>query len=242
SPTSEIMKFGFPSYENIKSRNDYVLSYNRMHRTANWVIEHLTSDKLRQRNADRSESIFTEDLSVPEMFRSTNKDYSKSGFDRGHLAAARNHAHSQDALKDTFYLSNMSPQVGEGFNRGIWNRLEQQVRSLTKVYPDVYVITGPLYLPLVENDGKKYVKYQVIGKNNVSVPTHFFKIVVGDRRKEKNDAKLELQVFLIPNRSIPDDTPLHAFMVPLESVEKASGLTFLDKISRSAIKQGRLTT
>lgn len=41
----------------------------------------------------------------------------------------------------------MAPQVGKGFNRDSWNRLEKYVRKLTKVYPNVYVCTGPLYLP-----------------------------------------------------------------------------------------------
>lgn len=51
-----------------------------------------------------------------------------SGFDRGHLAAAGNHRKSQLAVDQTFYLSNMSPQVGRGFNRDKWNDLEMHCR------------------------------------------------------------------------------------------------------------------
>lgn len=50
-------------------------------------------------------------------------------------------------MEETFFLSNMAPQVGVGFNRDSWNRLEKHVRKLTNVYKDVYVCTGPLYLP-----------------------------------------------------------------------------------------------
>lgn len=50
-------------------------------------------------------------------------------------------------MDQTFYLSNMAPQVGVGFNRHSWNRLEKYVRKLTNVYKDVYVCTGPLYIP-----------------------------------------------------------------------------------------------
>lgn len=81
------------------------------------------------------------------MFRSDNSDYKKSGYDRGHLAAAGNHKASQNSIDQTFYLSNMAPQVGEGFNRDSWNRLERYVRKLTKTYTNVYCCTGPLYLP-----------------------------------------------------------------------------------------------
>lgn len=59
------------------------------------------------------------------FFRADNSDYKKSGYDRGHLAAAGNHKMSQNHVQQTFYLSNISPQVGVGFNRDSWNRLER---------------------------------------------------------------------------------------------------------------------
>lgn len=76
-----------------------------------------------------------------------NSDYFKSGYDRGHLAAAGNHKRTQQLVEQTFYLSNMAPQVGKGFNRDSWNRLERHVRNLSKNYKNVYCCTGPLYLP-----------------------------------------------------------------------------------------------
>lgn len=81
------------------------------------------------------------------QYRSDNSDYKGSGYDRGHLAAAGNHKLHQKHVDETFYLSNMAPQVGVGFNRHSWNRLEKYVRKLTDVYKDVYVCTGPLYIP-----------------------------------------------------------------------------------------------
>lgn len=74
-------------------------------------------------------------------------DYRGSGYDRGHLAAAGNHQLNQEICDQTFLLSNISPQVGKGFNRDAWNRLEKYVRKLTRVYKHLYVCTGPLYLP-----------------------------------------------------------------------------------------------
>lgn len=54
-------------------------------------------------------------------------------------------------------------QVGKGFNRDVWNRLEQWVRTLSE-YSAIYVITGPLFLPRPGPDGKQYISYQVILK------------------------------------------------------------------------------
>lgn len=151
--------------------------------------------------------------------------------DRGHMAAAGNHMSDQRFMDDTFLLSNMAPQVGKGFNRDKWEHLERHVRKLVKVYRNVYCCTGPLYLPRMEADGKNYVKYQVIGQNNVAVPTHFFKIVV----MENETRDLELDAFVLPNEEIPDSTPLDNFRVPPESVERAAGLLFFDRINRDKL-------
>ncbi|KAJ7333178.1 hypothetical protein OS493_018354 [Desmophyllum pertusum] len=109
---SEIMRFGFPGYENIKAKDDYVLSYNRRLRLANWVSEHLTVWNVYNKDLDRGRCDFVGDPSVHPLFATSNDDYRKSGYDRGHLAAAANHRSSQDSMCATFFLSNMSPQVG----------------------------------------------------------------------------------------------------------------------------------
>lgn len=69
-------------------------------------------------------------------------------------------------------------QVGRGFNRDKWNELEQYCRSLARSHRNVYVCTGPLFLPRQEDDGLLYVRYRVLGDNHVAVPTHFFKVIL----------------------------------------------------------------
>lgn len=227
------MKFGFPSLDNIRSFDDYILSYDKKTRTASWVFEHLTPDHVKNNDeVDRSKSDFKADESIHHFFRADNSDYKRSGYDRGHLAAAGNHKKSQRHLDQTFFLSNMSPQVGKGFNRDSWNRLERHVRKLTKSYPNVYVCTGPLFLPKKEGDGKLYVRYEVIGEKHVAVPTHFFKVIVG----ETSDGKLEMESYVMPNQVIADDTPLDSFKVPPESIERAAGLLFFDGINRKFLR------
>ena len=142
------MRFGFPGLDNVRTLDDYVLSYDKRNRTAHWVIEHLTAESVAFNDkVDRSKCDFVEDKSIHPYFRSSNADYKRSGFDRGHLAAAGNHRKDQLHCQQTFLLSNMSPQVGKGFNRDSWNRLERHCRNLTKNHRNVYVGTGPLYLP-----------------------------------------------------------------------------------------------
>lgn len=56
---------------------------------------------------------------------------------------------SQQAMNESFLMTNISPQVGVGFNRGYWARVEGFVRHLAGQYDSVYVVTGPLFLPKV---------------------------------------------------------------------------------------------
>lgn len=60
-----------------------------------------------------------------------------------------------------------------------------------------------------EANGKNYVKYEVIGANNVAVPTHFFKIVVG----ETENGELHMESYVMPNQVIDDNVPLTNFQV-----------------------------
>lgn len=237
SRQSEIMRFGYPSFKNIKAKNDYVLSYNRRLRLANWVAEHLTARNVYNRDLDRGKCDFAQDPTIHPLFSTSNEDYRMSGYDRGHLAAAANHRSSQDSMCATFFLSNMSPQVGSGFNRDAWEHLEKYSRHLTRFYKNVYVITGPLFLPKLEADNQLYVKYKLIGINRIAVPTHFFKIILG----ETNDNQLEMQSYILPNQPINEKTPLHMFQVPADTIEKASGLIVFDKVPRHNIKQIRPT-
>jgi len=80
------------------------------------------------------------DYNVPEG-SATNVDYQGSGYDRGHLAPAGDMSWSSQTMEESFFYSNMSPQV-PGFNRGIWERLEDQVREWAIENQDIYVVTG----------------------------------------------------------------------------------------------------
>ncbi|VDM98816.1 unnamed protein product [Thelazia callipaeda] len=231
SRASQIMRYGYPGFDNLCTFEDYVLSYDRRNRIAHWVVEHLTPDRMGyDPSVDRSLCNFHEDPSIHPYFKSTNLDYKGSGFDRGHLAAAGNHRRSQLAVNQTFLLSNMAPQVGKGFNRDKWNELE---KHLAKKYKNVYICTGPLYLPQLEKDGSLYIKYKVIGPNNVAVPTHFFKVVL----VEVEDGRFELEAYVLPNTAIPDSTPLTVFMVPLNTIERSAGFLIFENLPKNALKK-----
>ncbi|AGO11909.1 AaceriADR144Cp [[Ashbya] aceris (nom. inval.)] len=219
-------KYGFPGpIHDLQTREGFVSCYDRRMRNPYWVVEHVTAQSLAAKNGSRKNSIFKEDEEIPETFRARLRDYFRSGYDRGHLAPAADSKFTQKAMDETFYLTNMCPQVGDGFNRDYWARLEDYCRRLTYKYGSLRIVTGPLYLPKKDPiDGKFKVTYEVIGNPpSVAVPTHFFKLVLAE------SDKLYATAFVLPNEPIPEDTKLASFEVPINALERSTGLQFLQK-------------
>ena len=196
------------------SGESYDLEYNGATKTAYWVYEKITKDSL-EKNCERKGIAFAPDPEIPDIVKSTLKDYQGSGFDRGHLCPAGDRTYSCEALKETFYLSNMSPQL-PGFNRGYWKKFEDYTRKLVNQHNIIHVFTIPLFLPEEDDEGK-FVHYKVIGQNDIAVPTHFAKVIF-----TSND----YSVFILPHKNIESKTNLESFKTTLEDLEKKSGLIF----------------
>lgn len=209
-----------PSPSPLIHHEGYTLAYDGSRRNPSWVYEHLTAESLKGAT-DRSHYTFKEDDRIPSHLRASLSDYQGYGFDRGHMAPAADHRSSPASMNDTFYLSNVCPQCPQ-FNRGYWAKFEKYVRDLTKEYSHVHVITGPLYLPTVEEGGKRYVKYEVIGANDVAVPTHFFKLLALD----DSQGKREVVAYIMPNEHIEAKTPFDNFKTTVQKVERVSGLIY----------------
>ncbi|KAF6815688.1 DNA/RNA non-specific endonuclease [Colletotrichum sojae] len=227
-----LFEYGFPGpVADMAARAGLISSYDRRTRNPHWVVEHITPQSLATKDGDRKNSAFLEDPQVPDKFQAKLKDYFRSGYDRGHQVPAADCKWSQKAMDDTFYLTNMCPQVGDGFNRDYWAHFEDFCRRLTSRYPSVRIVTGPLYLPKRDPvDGKWYTKYEVIGNPpNVAVPTHFYKVIFAEDGKAGGN--VAIGAFVMPNAKIPNDKPLSDFEMPLEAVERAAGLEFASKLA-----------
>ncbi|XP_017465932.1 PREDICTED: endonuclease G, mitochondrial-like [Rhagoletis zephyria] len=245
SRMSQIMKYGFPGLDDIRVYSDFILSYDRRNRVAHWVYEHLRAPcvKSNGNGAHRRESYYQADMSVPSNFRADLTDYRDSRFDRGHLAAAGNHKCHQTHCNETFYLTNIAPQVGKGFNRDAWNNLEIYVRDLTERYGSVYVCTGPIYKPKHQLrgvtdaehcgkvDDKWCVEYEVIGENTVAVPTHFFKVITVESKLPGGSPYME--AYIMPNAPISSSTNIRNFLADIREIEHIAGLQFFNGLRRS---------
>jgi len=187
----------------------YSLSYHEKHEQAEWVAYVLERDQLTY--DDRQRPDFMEDPKVAS-FSADERNYRRSGYDRGHLCPAGDRRFSDLAYYETFYTSNISPQ-DNAFNAGIWNTLEQKVRYWCKIYGVVYVITGGV----LEDD------LLTIGDEEVSVPHYFYKIIV---RKEGDT--LQMIGFLFENKE--SGTSLKMHLVTIDELERKTGINFFEKL------------
>ncbi|RPD65858.1 hypothetical protein L226DRAFT_500014 [Lentinus tigrinus ALCF2SS1-7] len=243
-----VLKYGHPGpVSDLLVRRAYITAYDRQRRHPAWTAEHLTLASLGKSAiqpriegaGDRANSQFKEDQSIPAMFRAKLQDYFRSGYDRGHMVPAADAKTSQVAMDETFLLTNIAPQVGDGFNRHYWAYVEDWCRRLTSSFADVYVFTIPLYLPKLDADGKWRVSHEVIGNPpNVSVPTHFAKVVLTSKPSSPSTPdvlEIATGAFVLPNAVIPDEAKLENFVVPVDAVERAAGLTlFTDAVKANS--------
>lgn len=213
------LSFGIPGKADcIVDREGFALGYIEYHEQPAWVIYKLTQTEVQAKVAKRTNR-FREDPEIPTG-SATNADYRKSGYDRGHLAPAADMAFSVQTMADSFFFSNMSPQV-PAFNRGIWKRLEEQVRKFALQEGEIMVVTGPV-LPKE--------KSITIGNNKVTVPDRYYKVVYDLTPPQK------MIGFIIPNSG--STRPLQDFAVTVDAIEKETGLDFFSLVSRQ--EQDRL--
>jgi len=204
----------------------YTLSYNENHEQANWVYYHITpqfiNGKVKRRNK------FKSDAKVKTK-SATLSDYKASGYDRGHLCPAAAMKLNATSMQESFYMSNMSPQKPQ-FNRGVWKKLEAQVRKWTIIEKDLYVVSGPVFK---DNMG-------TIGKNKVTIPGYYYKVIFDASKPCKMIA------FILPNTGSKEG--LSRFVVSVDRVEKETGIDFFSQLpdniensleNKSSIRQWR---
>ena len=142
------------------------------------------------------------------------RDYTGSGFDRGHMAPAGDMKWSEKAMEESFYMTNICPQAGD-LNRGTWQKLEDKCRQRAAVDSAVIVICGPIFEP---GEGS-----QRIGVTGVCVPRRFFKVVLAPY------AEVPYAIgFIMPNGPTPGG--MQAYAVSVDSVESVTGYDFFSAL------------
>ena len=146
------------------------VSFNPRLHIPNWVAWELTADEA-QGEEPRYDT-FSADESVPGS--ADPWDYKYTGYDRGHICPAGDLRWDPEAMKESFYMTNMCPQTPD-FNRGTWQKLENKCRQRAMADSAIIIIAGPV----LTDEIKEY-----LGDNKVAVPNRFFKVVLSPFREE----------------------------------------------------------
>lgn len=212
------------STDELISHKALFLVYDETHEQAKWVLHKISTNilegKVSRTNDFRIDPLVKSGTAEEkDYFLKTKKengkyDYDGFGYDRGHLAPSADFRWSQKALSESYFYSNMSPQL-PSFNRERWAELEGLIRGY--IYENnraLIVYTGP-----VLNDSLKSIKRST---NGVSIPEQFFKVVV-DFKAKKGIA------YLMPQEE-NSNYPVEYFATTIDEVEAITGIDFLHDI------------
>lgn len=194
-----------PRQQQIIRHTGYTVSYNKDTKLPNWVSYELT--RAETKGKEKRSNRFIADPLVKGAI-ATNADYTRSGYDKGHMAPAADMKWSPVAMNESFYFSNMCPQHPQ-LNRRGWKKLEDKIRDWAVADSAIIIICGPVI--------KKQPK--TIGKNKVVVPQQFFKVILSPFVKP-----MRAIGFLFDNEQSVD--PLSAYVVTVDSIERLTNMDF----------------
>ena len=191
--------------ETVIKHKGYSLSYNEEFEQANWVAYELTAEETKGQFKRTNKFIVDPMVST---VTADNNDYLHSDLDRGHLAPAGDMGWSAQTMAESFYYSNMSPQVPT-FNRGIWEDGEELQRAWAVENKAVYIVVGPVLTKGLPT----------IGPNKVAIPQYYYKVILDYTLPGIKGIGL-----IIPNGE--NSKPLKSYFVSIDSVEKFTGIDF----------------
>lgn len=194
-----------PRQEQIIHHTGYTVSYNKDLKLPNWVSYELTRKETKGK--EKRSNRFIADPLVKGLI-ATNADYTRSGYDKGHMAPAADMKWSPQAMKESFYFSNMCPQHPQ-LNRRGWKNLEEKIRDWAIADSAIIIICGPIIAK----------QPKTIGKNKVVVPQQYFKVVLSPFVKP-----MRAIGFLFNNKQAVE--PLSTYAVTIDSIERLTNMDF----------------
>ena len=171
--------FAFPSElylnknycDNLIIKPTFKICYDYDFMGAKTISYTLDGDKVNDVNIKKRPSFHTE-KSLAREYRVSPKSYSKTGYDRGHMANDASFDWSMESLKSTYSMANIVPQQPK-VNRYHWKKVERYARLVARKLGKVNVLNIIKYAP-----NPKRLK-----KQNIAIPQGFYKVLWN---KEKN--------------------------------------------------------
>lgn len=197
-------------FKNRTTRN-YCMEYDLRKRHSRWVA-FTAYDLTAADNISRTDA-WGNDPQLPEAYWTKKEDY--SGYDRGHLVASNDRRYCLEANQQTFYYSNMSPQLA-GFNQKIWQKLEENVKEWmqsSSLRDTLYIVKGGT---LGEGQVEDY-----IGESQIAVPKYYYMAVLA----RKND-NYQAIAFWLEHKEYPEPYDLKGKAISVAELEEKTGIDF----------------
>lgn len=204
------------THSGIKIRN-YSMLYDTNLKMAYWVAYPLCSWYLGE--TGRTDAWDYD----PELTESLQPNLGKgiNGYDRGHQIPSGDRTRSRSINEQTFYYTNMTPQIGSKMNQTIWADLEKAVRGWSSATDTLYVITGAM--PTTTTD--KTIKYvQDNSGKNMAVPKYYFKVLARKVSGQYQTVGYKLDNTSYSNRNY------NIGLVSVKELEEMTGFTFFPDV------------
>lgn len=151
--------------DQIIDKQVFTVCYDYEMKGAKYVAYTLERNKVNVGNVKKRPRFYTEST-IPAKYRSKTNDYTRTGYDRGHLANDASFDHDEKVLVKTYSMANIIPQA-PNVNRKTWTKAEQRERDMAGKYKTINVLNGVIY----SNNPNR------IGKNQIAVPKAFWKAI-----------------------------------------------------------------
>lgn len=188
----------------------FVVCYDSSAKIPVWAVHELTPERLAG-SATRLHR-FRPDPRITGP-SALDADYRNSQYSRGHLVPAADLTWNENAMRESFYFTNVTPQ-NRSLNSGKWRVLESRIRLLAETSDSVVVFTGPVFCDTTEH----------IGAGQVAVPCKLYKVALSIR-----GGHMQMFAAVLPNSHNPRE-PLTTFAVPVAEVERVTRLDFFDRL------------
>lgn len=219
--------WGYPKDSDAKDdyiieRKQYVISYNPKLNVPNWVAWQLNARWYG--NVPRKSGKFITDTTLPSTFaRISHDDYTKSGYDRGHMVRSEERTATEEDNLSTFYMSNILPQTPK-LNQQTWLSLEYECERLCKVEgKELYVIAGGVF------------SQQPIRLNGkVAVPDSCWKIVIilekGQKPKDIQMSNKVIAVMMKNGQYDKSNNSWELYTTTIDAIEQRTGYDVLSEL------------
>lgn len=213
---------------------NYALEWDNTKRHANWVA--FTFDTTTSADNVKRTDAWSVDPKLPAEMQVQESDHKNDGFDKGHLCASEDRVYLKEANEQTFYYSNMSPQLKD-FNGGFWRKLETRVQTWGRstadgVYDKVYVTKDGTLNKLLKNfkgttvnGGTPTTDANGFTIHGLACPEYYYMAVLSQK-----DDVFHAIAFLVPHKEGMTENPssdeLKEYVVSVDKLEEETGIDF----------------